>query len=181
MKPLHSLANFCAVLGGVVLTVITLMTIFLGWQASHLRLDSGFEKQLPKNHPYIQVLRQHQAQFGGGNTVLLAVSQKEGQGDIYNGPFLASLKTATDAVFYLPGVDRTRALQCLTAAIYFEARSESDQGQRRRVGEETVEVHFLQVHHSILEAAQRLLRQIGQGGKGGAESVGHTLINQLVN
>ena len=28
------------------------------------------------------------------------------------------------------GVDRTRALQCLTAAIYFEARSESDQGQR---------------------------------------------------
>ncbi len=28
------------------------------------------------------------------------------------------------------GVDRTRALQCLTAAIYFEARSEPDQGQR---------------------------------------------------
>lgn len=28
------------------------------------------------------------------------------------------------------GVDRTRALQCLTAAIYYEARSESDQGQR---------------------------------------------------
>lgn len=28
------------------------------------------------------------------------------------------------------GIDRTRAVQCLTAAIYFEARSESDQGQR---------------------------------------------------
>ncbi len=28
------------------------------------------------------------------------------------------------------GVDRTRALQCLTAAIYYEARSESDAGQR---------------------------------------------------
>jgi hypothetical protein len=28
------------------------------------------------------------------------------------------------------GVDRTRALQCLTAAIYYEARSESDVGQR---------------------------------------------------
>lgn len=28
-----------------------------------------------------------------------------------------------------------------------------DQGQRRRVGEETVEVHFLQFHPSILEAA----------------------------
>lgn len=28
------------------------------------------------------------------------------------------------------GVDRTRALQCLTAAVYYEAASESDQGQR---------------------------------------------------
>lgn len=28
------------------------------------------------------------------------------------------------------GVDRTRALECLTAAVYYEARSESDQGQR---------------------------------------------------
>lgn len=28
------------------------------------------------------------------------------------------------------GVDRSRALQCLTAAIYYEARSESDSGQR---------------------------------------------------
>lgn len=96
------------------LTVITLMTVLLGWQASQLKLDSGFEKQLPKDHPYIQVLRQHQAQFGGGNTVLLAVSQKEGKGDIYNGPFLASLKTATDAVFYLPGVDRTRVSSMFT-------------------------------------------------------------------
>ncbi|MDO9453317.1 MAG: MMPL family transporter [Stagnimonas sp.] len=96
------------------LTVITLMTVLLGWQASQLKLDSGFDKQLPKDHPYIQVLRQHQAQFGGGNTVLLAVSQKEGKGDIYNGPFLASLKTATDAVFYLPGVDRTRVSSMFT-------------------------------------------------------------------
>lgn len=28
------------------------------------------------------------------------------------------------------GVDRSRALECMTAAIYYEARSESDQGQR---------------------------------------------------
>ena len=96
------------------LTVISLMTLLLGWQASQLRLDSGFEKQLPKDHPYIQILKEHQAQFGGGNTVLLAVSQKAGQGDIYNGPFLSSLKTATDAVFFLTGVDRTRVSSMFT-------------------------------------------------------------------
>lgn len=30
----------------------------------------------------------------------------------------------------LSGIDRSRAIECLTAAVYYEARSESDQGQR---------------------------------------------------
>jgi predicted RND superfamily exporter protein len=101
------------------LTVLTLMTLFLGYQASQLRLDSGFEKQLPKEHPYIQVLRKYQAQFGGGNTVLVAVSQKAGKGDIYNGAFMDSLKTVTDAVFFLPGVDRTRISSLFTPNVRF--------------------------------------------------------------
>ncbi|HEX4871898.1 MAG TPA: MMPL family transporter [Nevskiaceae bacterium] len=103
----------------ITLGVISLLTLLLGWQASQLRLDSGFEKQLPKDHPFIQVLKKHQAQFGGGNTVLLAVTQKEGRGDLYNGAFLASLKTATDAVFYLPGVDRTRVSSMFTPNVRY--------------------------------------------------------------
>ncbi|EYU02381.1 hypothetical protein PA99_1451 [Pseudomonas aeruginosa PA99] len=47
-----------------------------------------------------------------------------------------------------------------------------DQGQRRRVGEETVEVHFLQFHPSILEAAQRLLRHACEEGLGFRPRVG---------
>ncbi len=111
------------------LTVITLLTVFLGYQASQLRLDSGFDKQLPKNHPYIQILKQYQAQFGGGNTVLLAVTQKPGKGDIYNGRFLDSLKIATDAVFFLPGVDRTRISSMFTPNVrYIEAVEGGFQG-----------------------------------------------------
>ena len=106
----------------ITLTVIALITAFLGWQASQLRLDSGFEKQLPKDHPYIKILKEHQDQFGGGNTVLLALSQKESKGDIYNGEFLASLKIATDAVFFTPGVDRTKISSLHTANVqYLEA------------------------------------------------------------
>ncbi|PTU32472.1 efflux RND transporter permease subunit [Stenotrophobium rhamnosiphilum] len=101
------------------LTVIGLLTIFLGWQALHLRLDSGFEKQLPKDHPYIKILKQHQEQFGGGNTVLLAVSQKAPEKNIYDGAFLASLKTATDSVFYLSGVDRTRVSSIFTPNVRY--------------------------------------------------------------
>jgi predicted RND superfamily exporter protein len=103
----------------VTLTVIAFMTLFLGFEASQLRLDSGFEKQLPKNHPYIQVLKKYQDQFGGGNTVLLAISQKQGKGNIYNGDFMASLKVATDAVFFLPGVDRTRVSSLFTPNVRF--------------------------------------------------------------
>ena len=101
------------------LTVLTLMTVFLGYQALNLRLDAGFEKQLPKGHPYIQVLKKYQDQFGGGNSVLLAVSQKPGKGDIYQGRFLESLKAATDAVFYTPGVDRTRISSLYTPNVRF--------------------------------------------------------------
>ena len=103
----------------ITLTVIGLLTLFLGWQALHLRLDSGFEKQLPKDHPYIKILKEHQEQFGGGNTVLLAVSQKSPDKNIYDGAFLASLKTATDAVFYLSGVDRTRVSSIYTPNVRY--------------------------------------------------------------
>ena len=103
----------------ITLTVVALLTALLGWQALHLRLDSGFEKQLPKDHPYIKILKEHQEQFGGGNTVLLAVSQKSAGKDIYDGAFLASLKTATDSVFYLPGVDRTRVSSIFTPNVRY--------------------------------------------------------------
>ena len=29
----------------------------LGWQASHLTLDAGLEKQIPLQHPYIQIYK----------------------------------------------------------------------------------------------------------------------------
>lgn len=103
----------------ITLTVIGLLTVFFAWQASQLRLDSGFEKQLPKDHAYIQVLKKYQDQFGGGNTMLVALSQKPDKGDIYNGAFLGSLKTATEAVFFLPGVDRTRISSLFTPNVRY--------------------------------------------------------------
>lgn len=44
--------------------------------------------------------------------------------DVVSGPIARSLRVDNS------GVDRTRALQCLTAAIYYEAASEPDAGQR---------------------------------------------------
>jgi len=33
--------------------LLTLLTLFLGWQATQIRLSAGFDKQLPLAHPYI--------------------------------------------------------------------------------------------------------------------------------
>ena len=95
------------------------LTVLLAWQASLIRRDAGFDKSIPLEHPYMQVLKQYQADFGGANTVLVAVIQKEGTGDLYNERFLTSFKRATDEVFFLPGIDRSRVSSLFTPDVRF--------------------------------------------------------------
>ena len=102
------------------LLFVALVTAWLGFQASELSLSTGFEKQLPLSHPYIKVLRHYEKSFGTGNFVLVSLTAKHG--DIYDGKFLNSLKVATDGVFYMPGVDRTKVKSLWTPNVrYVEA------------------------------------------------------------
>ncbi len=94
------------------LAAVAAVTAFMVFQALHLKTDAGLEKQLPLGHPYIKVFKQYQSQFGGANTVLVAVEQK--QGDIYEPVFLETLRKVTDAVFFLPGMDRARVSSLFT-------------------------------------------------------------------
>ncbi|MDT0496207.1 efflux RND transporter permease subunit [Algiphilus sp. W345] len=111
------------------LIVLTLATLFLGWQATQLRLDAGFEKQLPLGHPYIEVFKEYQREFGGANLVLFAVMQKEGNGDIYEPAFMDTLRKATDAMFFLPGMDRSRVSSIMTPDVrYLEVVEEGFRG-----------------------------------------------------
>jgi uncharacterized protein len=108
------------------LVVLAVMTVFMAWQASQLRLDTGFEKQLPLGHPYMQVFKQYQREFGGANTVLFALVQKPGvEGDIYSPAFMTTLKALTNAVFFTPGMDRPRVSSLFTRDVrYVEVREE---------------------------------------------------------
>lgn len=109
------------------LFVIFVTTLFLGWQASGLKLDTGFEKQLPLGHPYIKVFKQYQEQFGGANLVLFALLRKDdAAGDtLYEAEFMATLKKLTEAVFFTPGMDRTRVSSIFTPDVrYVEVREE---------------------------------------------------------
>jgi len=111
------------------LLVLFLATLFLGWQATQLRLDAGFEKQLPLGHPYIAVFKQYQKEFGGANLVLLAITQNKGKGDIYNPAFMQTLRQATDAMYFLPGMDRSRVSSMVTPDVrYLEVVEDGFQG-----------------------------------------------------
>ncbi len=101
------------------LTMILLLAItaVLAWQASLIQRDAGFDKSIPLEHPFMQVLKQYQDDFGGANTVLIALIQKDG--DIYNEKFLSKFKAVTDEIFFLPGVDRSRVSSLFTPDVRY--------------------------------------------------------------
>lgn len=100
--------------------VLVLLSLFLGWQALQLKPDAGFEKQIPLEHPYMKVFKEYEQAFGGANLISVALMRNDGR-DIYEPAFLDRLKTLTDAVFFLPGVDRTRVSSLFTPDLtYFE-------------------------------------------------------------
>ncbi|MFM2044571.1 MAG: hypothetical protein RLY86_3147 [Pseudomonadota bacterium] len=101
----------------LVLVLFALVTAFMGWQASHLRIDAGFEKTLPRDHPYMETFMKHQQEFGGANRILVALSVKEG--DIFNPAFMERLKKVTDEVFFIPGVDRASVTSLFTPNVRF--------------------------------------------------------------
>jgi len=112
VRYLHRLADLVFSHRKICLGLFLLLTLFFAWQALSLRIDAGFNKLLPMQHPYIHNLLKHRAQFGGANRILIDLSVRKG--DIFTPVFFQALKQATDAVFFLPGVDRARVHSLFT-------------------------------------------------------------------
>jgi predicted RND superfamily exporter protein len=101
----------------LVLGLFAVATVFMAWSAAHLRVDAGFQKNLPHAHPYMETFLKHQQEFGGANRVLVALMAREG--DIFTPEFFDVLKKATDEVFFLPGVDRSRVQSLFTPNVRY--------------------------------------------------------------
>ena len=101
----------------LVLVLFALFTLVMGYYATKLRIDAGFEKLLPYKHPYIETFKKYRDDFGGANRVLLAVRAK--QGDIFTPEFFRILKQVTDEIFFLPGVDRSTVQSIFTPNVRF--------------------------------------------------------------
>ncbi len=99
------------------LAVLTALTAWLGWHASQVEVDAGFDKQLPQSHPYMATFNEYKDAFGGANLISIALLNHEG--DIYNEKFLERLKKVTDEIFFLPGVDRSRVTSLFTPGVRY--------------------------------------------------------------
>ncbi|MBW2369041.1 MAG: RND family transporter, partial [Deltaproteobacteria bacterium] len=104
------------------LMVMLAITLFLGYFATEIRPQAGFEKMVPLKHPYIQNFLANRTDVQGGNIVRLAVEAKDG--DIFNDEYIKILKEVTDAVFFLPGVDRVGLKSLWTKNVQWRAVTE---------------------------------------------------------
>lgn len=89
----------------VVVGLFLLATLFLIYQATQIKLDAGFTKNIPLQHSYMQKYMEHREDFGGGNSVLVSVCSTEGS--IYNQAFFERFKLINDELFFIPGVNRS--------------------------------------------------------------------------
>ena len=96
----------------LVIVLFLLVTIFMGWSASRIGIDAGFAKLLPLEHEYMQTYLKHREGFGGANRLLIALMARDG--DMFTPEFFDALKAATDEVFFIPGVDRTKVSSLFT-------------------------------------------------------------------
>ncbi|WP_026374884.1 efflux RND transporter permease subunit [Aestuariibacter salexigens] len=101
----------------IVVALFILATFFLGYQASQLKLDAGFEKNIPLNHEYMQNYMKHRSDFGGANNILVSVCDTSG--NIYNKNFFDTLKNVHDQLFFIDGVDRSLVVSLFSASTRF--------------------------------------------------------------
>src|SRR5690242_19053955 len=102
-----------------ILSVIFLAaTAFFGWSATHVKLDPGFLKLIPIQHPYMRTMFDYLKDFNDANQLLVNLRWK-GEGDIYNPEFMSAMQKATDDVFFIPGVNRVQVSSIFTPSTYY--------------------------------------------------------------
>ena len=101
----------------ITLGILSLLTVFFALQASMLRPQAGWLKMVPQAHPYMQTFLQYYKDFGGANTVLVAL--KNTKGDIYEPEFMETLRQVNDEVFFIPGMDRARVTSIFAPSILY--------------------------------------------------------------
>lgn len=88
----------------LVLGVLAVFTVVMGFFGSKLRMEAGFEKQMPIGHEYIKTFNEYRNQLFGANRLTIAVRAVDGS--IWTKEGLTRLYDVTQAISSMPNVDR---------------------------------------------------------------------------
>jgi predicted RND superfamily exporter protein len=114
---LDRLENLIFGIRPLIIGVFVVITLIMGYGLTNLRIDAGFSKHLPLQHEYMQTFMEYRNEFGGANRVLVALRARDG--NMFSAEFFNALKQATDEVFFLSGVDRSRVRSLFTPNVRF--------------------------------------------------------------
>lgn len=103
-RTLTGLEDFCFKYRTPFLIWLAIFTAVMGYFALQLRMEAGFEKQMPTGHEYIETFHQYRNDVLGANRLNVVVKAKKDT--IWTQAGLKRLYDVTQAVIYLPGVDR---------------------------------------------------------------------------
>lgn len=91
--------------GGVIFFCV-IVTLLLSWPASRLQLTASYESTLATHHPFIRNYLDNAHELRGlGNTLTVVVENPDGS--IFEPSFLEQMRQINDALYIMPGVDRT--------------------------------------------------------------------------
>jgi predicted RND superfamily exporter protein len=100
-----------------VLMLFVVASLYLLFQATQIRLDASFTKNIPLNHSYMKTYLKHQANFGGANNILISVCNIDD--DIFTPEFFTALKGVHDKLFFIPGVNRIQVKSLFSPSTRF--------------------------------------------------------------
>lgn len=116
-RHLHNLATFLINYRYGIVSLFVLITIAMMFAMSSLKIETGFKKQLPLKHEYMQTFLQYEKEFGGANRVLVALVNRDG--NMFTPEFFDSFEKITNQVFFIQGVDRASVRSIFTPNVRF--------------------------------------------------------------
>jgi predicted RND superfamily exporter protein len=155
---------------GFFLVLLTVITLFLAYNASQVGLDSRSEKYIPLEHEYIKNHLAHAGDLSSGlNNVQIIVESKNS--DIFTPEFMETLRQINDEVFFINGSDRSKLSSLWTPNVrWTEVTEEGFQGGP------VIPATYNGDEASIEQLRQNILKS-GQVGRLVANNFKSTMIN----
>jgi len=100
-----------------IVAAFLVVTVAMFYQMTELKVETGFKKQLPLKHEYMQTFLKYEKEFGGANRVLVALIARDG--NMFTPEYFDALEKITNKVFFIPGVDRASVRSIFTPNVRF--------------------------------------------------------------